>query len=213
MLEVRDKRVEIKEMRNYGTPSKPSYSVHVEVELSVTDNPDKVHEEMKRTGIISRETIPSEVVSNLRGSTDNKPYYSSLILHEGEQKIYKVTARNTGGLLRRKIKYEPVIEPEELRFIHPVDFHRLGIKVLEWELHNYKHYFMAFIGSKRYESFDMYVKRKWIEEGGGRGEGAWIRINLCESALRKLKAPCSWYLKRLSCFENFNIQEEISLPV
>jgi len=71
-----------------------------------------------------------------------------------------VTAHDTGGMLKTGITYEPVVHPEELRLIHPADFPRLHITVKDWGLHNYKHYFMRFIASKRYESFDLWVTRE-----------------------------------------------------
>lgn len=202
MLEVIEKRVEIKEKKNYGSSLRPSYSINLEIEVAVAETPDIVHYIMTETGIISRETIPFEVVSNFRGSADYKPYYTSLIFHEGESKVYKILARDTGGFLRTKINYEPLVFPEELRLIHPLDFYRFGIKVLEWELHNYKHYFTLFISSKRYESFDMSVKENSRNK-------TLIKINLGETALAELKVPCSSYLKKLSCFKNFNIEEEV----
>ncbi|KAF5410864.1 MAG: hypothetical protein C5S38_09910 [Candidatus Methanophagaceae archaeon] len=98
-----------------------------------------------------------------------------------------------------------MVYPEELRLIHPAEFARVGIEVKEWELRNYKHFFMRFIASKRYESFDMQVKR----ETGGGAAFTIIKINIVESELKAKKVPCLEYLKRLEVIEDLDLEEEV----
>ncbi len=208
MLEIKQKSIRLKELKNYGSSLRPLYTIGLEIEITVGESPDTLHKIFTDTGLITRETIPFDIVSNFRGSADNKPFYSALIVHEGITKKYEVVARDTGGFLRTSINYEPVVYPEELRLTHPAEFSRLDIEVKEWELHNYKHYFMLFIASKRYESFDLWVKK---ERGGEEevSEFTVIKVNLAESELKEKKAPCSGYLKRLSVFEGFDLEEEV----
>jgi len=211
MLGVKQKSVRVKELKNYGSSLRPLYTIAVEIEISVGESPDTLHKMFTDTGLITRETIPFEVVSNFRGSAkDNKPFYSALIMHEGITKKYEVVARDTGGFLRTRINYEPVVYPEELRLTHPAEFPRMDIKVEEWELHNYKHYFMLLIASKRYESVDMWVRR---EKGGEEEEAASeltvLRLNLAESELKAREVPCSWYLERISIFKDVDLKEEV----
>ncbi len=203
MLNAKQKRIRVKELKNYGSSRHPLYTIAVEIELTVSESPDMLHKIFTGTGLIARETIPFEIVSNFRGSADDKPFYSALVVHEGITKKYEVVARDTGGFLRRSINYEPVVYPEELRLTHPAEFSRMNIEVEEWELHNYKHYFMLLIASKRYESFDLWVRR---ERGG---EFTSIKVNLAESELKEKEVPCSWYLKRLSVFEGFDLEDEV----
>lgn len=211
MLETKQKSIRLKELKNYGSSLRPLYTIVVEIEITVEESPDTLHKIFTDTGLITRDTIPFEVVSNFRGSADNKPFYSALIVHEGIVKKYEVMARDTGGFLKTRINYEPVVYPEELRLTHPAEFSRLDIEVEEWELHNYGHYFMLLIASKRYESFDMLVKR---EGGAEKGlEFTLIRVNIAESELKEKKAPCSWYLKRLSVFKGFDLEEEVRRKV
>ncbi len=209
MLETKQKSIKIKELKNYGSSLRPLYTIVVEIEIRVEESPDTLHKIFTDTGLITRETIPFEVVSNFRGSADNKPFYSALIMHEGIVKKYEVAARDTGGFLKTRINYEPVVHPEELRLTHPAEFSRSNIEVDEWELHNYKHYFMLLIASKRYESFDMLVKRE-VEKGM---EFTSIRVNIAESELKEKKAPCSWYLKRLSVFKGLNLEDKVRRKV
>jgi hypothetical protein len=204
VLGAKQKSIRIKELRNYGSSRRPLYTIAVEIELTVSESPDALHKIFTGSGLITRETVPFEVVSNFRGSAGDKTFYSALVVHEGIMKKYEVVARDTGGFLRTRIKYEPVVYPEELRLTHPAEFSRMNIEVIEWELHNYKHYFMLLIASKRYESFDMWVRR----EGEASGLSS-IKVNLTESELREKKAPCSWYLKRLSVFEGVDMEEEV----
>ncbi|RJS85272.1 hypothetical protein CW713_01695 [Methanophagales archaeon] len=207
MLGAKHKSIRIKELKNYGSSRRPLYTIAVEIELTVSESPDALHKIFTGSGLITRETVPFEVVSNFRGSAGDKTFYSALVVHEGITKKYEVVARDTGGFLRTRIKYEPVVYPEELRLTHPAEFSRMNIEVIEWELHNYKHYFMLLIASKRYESFDMWVKR---ERGEGEASGfTSIKVNLTESELREKKAPCSWYLKRVSVFEGIDMEEEV----
>ena len=197
-------RNEVKgEIKNFGSPLRPSYSIHLEIEKSVREDPDLIHKLLTETGIISRETIPFKVVSNFRGSIDGKPFYSASILHEGSEKRYKVIARDAGGFLKLKINYEPVIYPEEMRLMHPADFSRLKIKVLEWELHNYRHHFILLISSKRYESFDIWVKASENFTS--------VRISLYEAGLREKREPCLWYLRRLSIFKG--LEDEVKRKI
>ena len=207
MLETKQKSVKLKELKNYGSSRRPLYTIAVEIELTVSESPDALHKIFTDSELITRETIPFEVVSNFRGSADDKPFYSALVVHEGVTKKYEVAARDTGGFLRTGINYEPVVYPEELRLAHPAEFSRLNIEVEEWELHNYKHYFMLLIASKRYESFDLWVKRERREEEDL--DFTLIKAILAESELKEKKAPCSWYLKRLSVFESFDLEEEV----
>lgn len=202
MLGTKQKSIKIKELENYGSSLRPLYTIGVEIEIVVRESPDILHKIFTDTGLITRETVPFDVVSNFRGSAGNKPFYSAVIVHEGLIKEYEVQARDTGGSFRAGINYEPVIYPEELRLVHPAEFYRRDIEVKEWELHNYKHYFMLFIASKRYESFDMDVKRETDGEGGITA----IKINIAESELKEKKAPSSWYLKRLSVFEGLDLE-------
>jgi hypothetical protein len=205
MLVTNQKSVRVTKLENYGSDLHPSYTIGVTIELSVDESPDTVHKMLTGTGLIGRETIPFDIVSNFRGSADDKPYYAALIVDDDVTKRYEVTARDTGGLLRTGITYQPVVTPEELRLTHPADFPRVDITVEEWELHNYKHYFMRFIASKRYESFDMWVTRA---QGGGSGATS-ITITLAESELTEKRVPCSWYVKRLSIFKDVNLEEEV----
>lgn len=207
MLGAKHKSIRIKELKNYGSSRRPLYTIAVEIELTVSESPDALHKIFTGSGLITRETVPFEVVSNFRGSAGDKTFYSALVVHEGITKKYEVVARDTGGFLRTRIKYEPVVYPEELRLTHPAEFSRMNIEVMEWELHNYKHYFMLLIASKRYESFDMWVKRERGEEEASGFTS--IKVNLTESELREKKAPCSWYLKRVSVFEDIDMEEEV----
>ncbi len=207
MLGAKHKSIRIKELKNYGSSRRPLYTIAVEIELTVSESPDALHKIFTGSGLITRETVPFEVVSNFRGSAGDKTFYSALVVHEGITKKYEVVARDTGGFLRTRIKYEPVVYPEELRLTHPAEFSRMNIEVMEWELHNYKHYFMLLIASKRYESFDMWVKRERGEEEASGFTS--IKVNLTESELREKKAPCSWYLKRVSVFEGIDMEEEV----
>lgn len=213
MLRAKQKSVRVKELKNYGSSLRPLYTIAVEIEISVGESPDTLHKMFTDTGLITRETIPFDIVSNFRGSAkDNKPFYSAIIVHEGITKKYEVAARDTGGFLRTRINYEPVVYPEELRLTHPAEFPRIGIKVEEWELHNYKHYFMMLIASKRYESVDMWVRR---EKGLGEGEEeaasefTVLKVNLVESESKARKVPCSWYLERISIFKDADLEEEV----
>ena len=201
MLEPRQKSIKLIERKNYGSSLRPLYTIAVRIEIVVKESPDMLHKLFTGTGLIARDTVPFDVVSNFRGSVENKPYYYALLVHEGNSKKYVVQAKDTGRSLRTGINYEPVIYPEELRLIHPAEFYRRDIEVKEWELHNYRHYFMAFIASKRYESFDMAVKR---EEKVTR-----LRVKITESELREKKVPCSWYLKRLSVFKDMDLEDEV----
>jgi hypothetical protein len=200
----KQKRIRIKELKNYGSSHHPLYTIEVEITLIVEESPDVLHHLFTGTGLITRETIPFDVVSNFRGSADNKPFYSARIVHEGIAKKYEVAARDTGRFLKTSITYEPVVYPEELRLTHPAEFSRLDIAVEEWELHNYKHYFMRLIASKRYESFDIWVKREKGDEEAS--ERSVITVTIAESELRAKKVPCSWYLERLSIF---SLEEEV----
>ncbi len=203
---VHDLRIRVTKLENYGSALRPLYTIGVKLELQVEESPDTVHKMLTETGLIARETVPFDAVSNFRGSMDNKPFYSALVVHEGVAKRYEVAARDTGGMLRTRIIYEPVVTPEELRLHHPADFARLDMTVEEWELHNYKHYFMLFIASKRYESFDIWVGRASEKEGFGLTS---ITVILAESELREKNVPCSWYLKRLSVFKGLDLEEEV----
>ena len=213
---VHDWSVRVTELSNFGSLLNPLYTIGVEVELRVSERPDTLHRLLTETGLISRETIPFDVVTNFRGSATNEPYYAARIRYDGMPKRYAVTARDTGGVLRTKITYEPVVTPEELQLHHPANFVRLGITVQEWELHNYKHYFMLLIASKRYESFDLWVDAADKEEEaketaeGELSELTAVRIKLAESELkRKEEVPCAWYVQRLAIFENLNIEAEV----
>jgi hypothetical protein len=207
MLEAKHASIAIKERENYGSSLHPSYTIAVGIEIGVNERPDALHQIFTQTALISRDTIPFEPVSNFRGSTDNKPYYSAIILHDGVVKEYRVLARDTGGFLRTKITYEPMVYPEELRMIHPAEFARSGIEVKEWELANYKHYFMLVITSKRYENFFIRVRR---DEGL---KLTVITIYLVESALRERTVPCSWYLERLSIFKDLSLEDEVKKKI
>ncbi len=191
--------IRVTKVENYGSARRPLYSIGVELELQVEESPDMLHRLLTGTGLIGRETIPFAVVSNFRGSVDHKPFYTALIQYEGELKRYEVAARDTGGLLKTAITYEPIVQPEELRLHHPADFARLGITVEEWELHNYRHYFMLLISSKRYESFDIRI----TQPPEGRTS---IRVTLAESELKRKEVPCVWYVKRLAIFEGMDLE-------
>lgn len=208
MFVTNQKSVRVTKLENYGSDLHPQYTIGVAIELRVEESPDAVHKLLTGTGLIGRETIPFDIVSNFRGSADDKPYYAAVILDDYVTKRYEVTAHDTGGVLRTGITYEPVVHPEELRLTHPADFPRLHITVKEWELHNYKHHFMRFIASKRYESFDLWVTRKRAGEDEGSGFTA-ITVQLTESELREKKVPCSWYVKRLAVFEGIDLEAEV----
>ena len=203
MIEPISRRVEVEELKNYGFALHPLYTIEVKIEQTVRESPDTIHRILTDTGLISRATIPFEVVSNFRGSADNKPFYSATIIHEGIERRYTVAARDTGGLIRSRIDYEPVIQPEELKLVHPAEFARMGIEVKDWELHNYHHYFMLFISSRHYESFDIVVKAKRSEEDTNTS----VWISLAESDLRTRRVPCSWYLNKLAVFSG--LEEEV----
>ena len=181
--------VRVREFRNYGTPRKPQLTIGVSASLLLRETADELHAVMVDSGLISRDTVPFEAVSNFRGSSDGKPFYRARVLHDGEEKEYVVAARDTGGVLRTRIRYEPVVSPEELRLVHPAEFRRRGIRVLEWELHNYRHHFMLFISSKRFESFDVLVK----PVAGGTS----VEVELLESEVEEVRLPCAWYVERL----------------
>ena len=203
MIEPISRRVAVEELKNYGFALHPLYTIEVKIEQTVRESPDTIHRILTDTGLISRATIPFEVVSNFRGSADNKPFYSATIIHEGIERRYTVAARDTGGLIRSRIDYEPVIQPEELKLVHPAEFARMGIEVKDWELHNYHHYFMLFISSRHYESFDIVVKAKRSEEDTNTS----VWITLAESDLRTRRVPCSWYLNKLAVFSG--LEEEV----
>ncbi len=195
----------VKEAKNYGSKKRPQLTLCVHVNMLFSESPDELHSILIEAGIISRDTIPFEVVTNFRGSVNGKPFYKASIIYRGEKKRYEVNARDTGGLLRTKIYYEPVVstDVEELGLIHPADFPTRGIGVSEFEMHNYRHHFLLFISSKRYESFDLYVG----EAGGKLTE---MRACLAETELRGIKPPCDWYVKRMNVhLEGIDLEEEI----
>ena len=212
---VHDWSVRVTELSNFGSLLNPLYTIGMELELHVSESPDALHRLLTDTGLISRETIPFDVVTNFRGSATNEPYYAARILYDGMPKRYEVTARDTGGVLRTKITYEPVVRPEELQLHHPANFVRLGITVEEWELHNYKHYFMLLIASKRYESFDIWVtaaeeeaeEAEVAEERTSELTTVWVK--LAESELKRKDVPCAWYVRRLTIFENLDVEAEV----
>ena len=207
---VHDWNVHVTEISNFGSLLNPLYTIGVELELRVSESPDMLHRLLTDTGLISRETIPFDVVTNFRGSAANEPYYAAHILYDGMPKRYEVTARDTGGVLRTKITYEPVVTPEDLQLHHPANFVPLGITVQEWELHNYKHYFMLLIASKRYESFDLWVTAAEAEETAEMTpELTTVRIKLAESELKRKDVPCAWYVQRLAIFENLDLETEV----
>jgi hypothetical protein len=205
MLVTNQKSVRVTKLENYGSDLHPSYTIGVTIEISVDESPDTLHKMLTGTGLIGRETIPFGPVSNFRGSADDKPYYAAVIVDDGVTKRYEVAAHDTGGMLKTEITYQPVVTPEELRLTHPADFPRVDITVEEWELHNYKHYFMRFIASKRYESFDLWVRRERGEDLGSTS----ITITLAESELTEKRVPCSWYVKRMSLFKDVDLEEEV----
>jgi hypothetical protein len=208
---VHDWSVRVTELSNFGSLLNPLYTLGVELELRVSESPDALHRLLTDTGLISRETIPFDVVTNFRGSVTNEPYYAARIRYDGMPKRYEVTAHDTGGVLRTKITYEPVVRPAELQLHHPANFVRLGITVDEWELHNYKHYFMLLIASKRYESFDLWVSgaEEVDEEAAETSEFTTVRIKLTESELKRKEVPCAWYVQRLAIFENIDVDAEV----
>jgi hypothetical protein len=206
---VYDWSVRVTERSNFGSLLNPLYTIGVELELRVSESPDALHRLLTDTGLISRETIPFDVVTNFRGSAANEPYYAARIRYDGMPKRYEVAAHDTGGVLRTKITYEPVVKPEELQLHHPANFVRLGITVDEWELHNYKHYFMLLIASKRYESFDLWVTGAEEEEAAETPELTTVRIKLAESELKRKDVPCAWYVQRLAIFENLDLEAEV----
>ncbi|MGC9443919.1 MAG: hypothetical protein ACP5E9_03155 [Candidatus Methanospirareceae archaeon] len=210
---VHDWSVRVTERSNFGSLLNPLYTIGVELELRVSESPDMLHRLLTETGLISRETIPFDVVTNFRGSATNEPYYAARIRYDGMPKRYAVTARDTGGVLRTKITYEPVVTPEELQLHHPANFVRLGITVEEWELHNYKHYFMLLIASKRYERFDLWVSAAEETEAEEADEETarltMVRIKLAESELKRREVPCAWYVQRLVIFEDLDVAAEV----
>jgi len=189
MLESKHFEARIKEIHNYGTSRKPQLTVRISASLFFGETADELHGALTDSGLISRDTIPFEVVSNFRGSSDGGPFYRARVLYDGEEREYIVAARDTGGVLRTRIRYEPIVSPKELRLVHPAEFRRYNIKVLEWELHNYRHYFMLFVSSKRFESFDIFVKPT--------AEGTSVEVELAESELKEFRLPCDWYVERL----------------
>ena len=192
------RKFRIAELVNYGTEQKPSYTVSVEIGIHVGESPDSMHRIFVETGLISRDTVPFEVV-NFRGSVSgDAPFYAAEILYEGALIEYSVHPRHAGGI--RELRYEPVVTPEDMRLIHPAEFHRHGIEVLSWELHNYRPHLMLFISSKKYEHFDLSVRR---EE-----ESTSINMKIGESDLRRKTAPCRWLLQRISVFD-IDVEEEL----
>jgi len=209
---VHDWSVRVTEHSNFGSLLNPLYTIGVELELRVSESPDALHRLLTDTGLISRETIPFDVVTNFRGSATNEPYYAAHVMYDGMPKRYEVTAHDTGGVLRTKIAYKPVVTPAELQLHHPANFVRLGITVEEWELHNYKHYFMLLIASKRYEGFDLWVTGAQEEEAAAEEETSeltTVRIKLVESELKRKDVPCAWYVQRLAIFENLDVEAEV----
>jgi hypothetical protein len=206
---VHDWDVRVTELSNFGSLLNPLYTIDVELELRVSESPDVLHRLLTDTGLISRETIPFDVVTNFRGSATDDPYYAAYIRYDGMPKRYEVTAHDTGGVLRTKITYEPIVTPEELQLHHPANFVQLGITVEDWELHNYKHYFMLFLASKRYESFDLWVTAAGEEAAADAPELTMVRIKLAESELKRKDIPCAWYVQRLAIFENLDLEAEV----
>ncbi len=202
--------VRVTECSNFGSLLNPLYTIGVDLEFRVSESPDMLHRLLTGTGLISRETIPFDVVTNFRGSAENEPYYAAHIRYDGIPKRYAIAAHDTGGMLRTKITYKPVVTPEDLQLHHPADFVRLGITVDDWELHNYKHYFMLLIASKRYESFDLWVTGGEAEEEEEETPAlTTVRARLAESELKRKEVPCVWYVQRLAIFENCDVETEV----
>ncbi|HDS45621.1 MAG TPA: hypothetical protein ENN68_05965 [Methanomicrobia archaeon] len=210
---VHDWSVNVTELSNFGSLLNPLYTIGVELELHVSESPDALHRLLTDTGLVSRESIPFDVVTNFRGSATNEPYYAAHIRYDGMPKRYEVAAHDTGGVLRTKIAYKPVVTPAELQLHHPANFVRLGITVDEWELHNYKHYFMLLIASKRYECFDLWVTAAVEQEAEAAAEKpsgfTTVRVKLAESELKRKDVPCAWYVQRLAIFENLDVEAEV----
>lgn len=188
------------EIKNFGSNKRPKYTIQLDIYLFVEEDPDTLHEIFIKAGLISRETIPLESTTNFRGSLDNKPFYEAIVEHESTNITYRVNAEDTGGASRTKVYYESIIEPEELRFIHPTEFKSLGIRVLGWDLRNYRHH-PTLLGllSGKYEIFSLSVsKREFLSS---------VDVTLREPSLKSLKIPCEWYFNKLN--NVFDIEKEV----
>lgn len=192
------------EVRNFGSRKRPQYTIRISVNLHTPASPNDLHERFVDVGLISRETIPLEPVTNFRGSPDNKPFYEAVIRLDGSIKTHRIDAKDTGGMSRTKITYQPIIKQEELRIIHPEEYSSLGIKVLDWEIHNYHHKFVLLgLFSKKYKIFELVVSK---QESRSK-----IEINSAESSLNSPSVPCKWYFDRLEGV--FDVKDKIKKSI
>ncbi|PCN50620.1 hypothetical protein B6U99_03465 [Candidatus Geothermarchaeota archaeon ex4572_27] len=172
---------------NYGSLSKPNYTVEVELKASLRASPDEVHRACVEERFVSTRTVPTSPVVNFRGSMDgSKPYYRALVVDRGGTVYeYVVEARYKGGV--SNVTYEPHVRPPSLRRLHPSYFKLLGFKVEDFEVNNYR--FTA--GLKRYEELH-------VEVYGGPNGGSSLQLRAREAGLSELRPPCDELISLLS---------------
>ncbi len=179
-------RLEVKVI-NYGSRSKPKYTIDLELKVSLTAEPDDVHCLCVEERLITSKTVPTSPVVNFRGSMDGeRPYYRAILLgKDGLSQEYVVEAKYKGGF--SNITYEPSIKPSHLKYVHPTHFKQMGFKVLNYELNNYR--FTS--GLKRYEEFHLEVYE-------GLEGGSTLIARAKEASLNDLKPPCEENINTLS---------------
>ncbi|MCX8204841.1 MAG: hypothetical protein N3H31_04240 [Candidatus Nezhaarchaeota archaeon] len=122
---------------NYGSRSKPRFTVEVKLGLSLEATPDEVHSAMVDEGVVSTYSIPCSATINFRGSSMGRsPYYEALVEHLGSVFEYQVVPEYIGGTVNTPI-YRPLVIPKKLEAIHPVKFRSVGVRVLRFKLSNY----------------------------------------------------------------------------
>jgi hypothetical protein len=165
------------EARNYGSKLRPRYTVEVDLGLRVKASPDEAHSAMVDEGLISLNTVPVAVADFRGSSSSSKPYYSAFLEYRGSMVEYRVDALFVGGVTA--IAYRPSVSPAELRHLHPVKFGAAGVKVLSFELSNYR--FTR--GLNRYEELNVGVF------SGGWGAST-VKAHFKEAGLEVKGIPC-----------------------
>lgn len=166
------------EARNYGSKLRPRYTVEVSLGLRVKASPNEAHSAMVDEGLISLDTVPVAVV-DFRGSlSSSKPYYSALLEYRGSMVEYRVDALLVGGMTA--VAYRPSVSPAYLSHLHPVKFGAAGVRVLSFELSNYR--FSK--GLNRYEELNVAVF-------SGGGESSTVKAYFKEAGLEVKGIPCS----------------------
>ncbi|RLF11191.1 MAG: hypothetical protein DRJ98_04180 [Thermoprotei archaeon] len=174
------------EVKNYGSTSKPKYTIFLEVKASLEAEPDLLHSLCVEERLISSRTVPTSMVVNFRGDMEGRrPYYKALLMDKsGSTFEYVVEPKYKGGF--SNVTYEPLIQPPNLRHVHPIHFKSMGWKVLGYELNNYR--FTS--GLKRYECFN-------LEVYGGGEEPSTVLAMFKEAGLEVLGLPCRELLELL----------------